>query len=87
MGEDFSVIYDEELEQNLEYRFNKYAYRDLDDSTRKLLNSKWEELKVDSESFSIGIYIVCGVIAAALIAFGVYCYIVKRKRRRLYWSK
>ena len=87
MGEDYSVIYDEELEQNLEYRFNKYAYRDLDDDTRKLLNGKWEELKVDSDSFSVGIYIVCGVIAAVLIAFGVYCYIIKRKRRRLYWSK
>lgn len=87
MGEDFDVIYDSELEENLEYMFNTYAYRDLDDSTRKLLNSKWEELKVDSESFGGGIYIVCGVIAVAIIAFGVYCYVIKRKRRKLYWNK
>ena len=87
MGEDFDVIYDSELEENLEYMFNTYAYRDLDDSTRKLLNSKWEELKVDSESFGGGIYIVCGVIAMAIIAFGVYCYVIKRKRRKLYWNK
>ena len=87
MGEDFDVIYDSELEENLEYMFNTYAYRDLDDSTRKLLNSKWEELKVDSESFGGGIYIVCGVIAAAIVGFLVYCYIIKRKRRKLYWNK
>ncbi len=87
MGEDFDVIYDSVLEENLEYMFNTYAYRDLDDSTRKLLNSKWEELKVDSESFGGGIYIVCGVIAVAIIAFGVYCYVIKRKRRKLYWNK
>ena len=87
MGEDFDVIYDSELEENLEYMFDTYAYRDLDDSTRKLLNSKWEELKVDSESFGGGIYIVCGVIAMAIIGFGVYCYIIKRQRRKLYWNK
>ena len=87
MGEDFDVIYDSELEENLEYMFDTYAYRDLDDATRKLLNGKWEELKVDSESFGGGIYIICGVIAAAIVGFGVYCYVIKRKRRKLYWNK
>ena len=87
LGEDYDVIYYSEFENNLDVMFDKYAYKDLDDDSRKILNDKWESLKVDSESFGGGIYIVCGVIAAVLIAFGVYCYVIKRKRRKLYWSK
>lgn len=83
---DYFVIYDDVLEDNLEDMFNTYAYRDLEDESRATLNQKWEELKVDSQSFGGGIYIFCAVILVALIAFGVYCYIIKRKRRRLYWN-
>ena len=87
MEDDFDVIYDEELEGNLEYMFATYAYRNLPTERLRLLNSLWEELKVDSTSFGGSIYIICAVIALLLIAFGAYCYIIKRKRRRLYWDK
>lgn len=87
LGDDYEVIYNPEIMGNLEYMFNTYAYRNLSQDKLKLLNSLWENLKVDSASFGGGIYIVCGVIAISLIAFGVYCYIVKRKRRKLYWNK
>lgn len=86
MEDDFDVIYDEVLEENLEYMFNHYAYRDLSDNARAILNNRWEELKVDSESFDGGIYVICLVILTGLVAFAVYCYIIKRKRRRLYWN-
>ena len=86
LEDDFDVIYAEILEANLEYMFDNYAYRDLSDKSRATLNNKWESLKVDSEAFGGGIYIVCLVILAGLVAFAVYCYIIKRKRRRMYWN-
>ena len=87
MEDDYDVIYDSELEENLEYLFGKYAYRNLSPEKLKMVNSLWEDLKVDSDSFGGGIYIVCIVIVALLVGFGVYCYVIKRKRRRLYWNK
>ena len=86
MEDDYDVIYDTELEKNLEYMFGKYAYRNLSPEKLRLVNALWEDLKVDSESFGWGIYIVALVILIGLVAFGVYCYIIKRKRRRLYWN-
>ena len=87
LEDDFDVIYDSELESNLEYMFNTYAYRNLPTEKLRLLNSLWEELKVDSTSFGGGIYIVCGVIAAFLVGFGVYAYVIRCKRRKPYWNK
>ena len=86
LGEDYDVIYDSDLEGSLEYMFENYAYRNLPDEKLHLLNSLWETLKVDSAAFGGGIYIVCAVIAAVLIAFAIYAYIIKRKRRKLYWT-
>ncbi|MBQ7225140.1 MAG: extracellular solute-binding protein [Clostridia bacterium] len=86
LGDDYGVIYQEEFESQLDYMFETYAYRSLPDEKLKLQNNLWETLKVGSDSFDSGIYVICGVIAAVLIGFGVYCYIIKRKRRRLYWN-
>ena len=85
LGEDYDVIYDAELEKNLEYMFANYEYQNLPDDKLKLINNLWEELKVDSASFGGEIYIICGVLVVGLVVFFVYRYIVKRKRRRLYW--
>ena len=84
---DYFVIYDEELEDNLAYLFEKYAYRNLPQEKLQLLNNKWEEIKVDSESFGGAIYIICGAILLLIVVFAVYSYIVKCKRRRLYWNR
>ena len=70
----------------IEYMFSKYAYRDMSDENRAILNSLWEELKVDSTSFGGGIYIICAVIIVGLVAFFVYKYIQIRQRRKLYWN-
>lgn len=54
-------------------------YNNLDDGTLSLMNSLWEELKIDNNR-GYGVYIACGVIGAAVIAF-VIVKIVKKKRR------
>ena len=97
LGDDYELIYDPDFDNKykdasgneityIEYMFNTYAYRDLDDQSRALLSSLWEGLKVDSASFGSGIYIICTVILVALIAFLVYIYVRRRIRRRLYWN-
>ena len=57
------------------------AYLNLSDEKLTLLNDLWEELKVES-SIGRGIYILCGIILAALIALAVY-HIIRRRR----WAK
>ena len=85
LEDDYDIIYNEELEGSLAYMFDTYAYRNLPEDKLRLLNSLWENLKVDSASFGSEIYIICAAIVVLLIAFFVYRYIVKRKRRKLYW--
>jgi len=86
LGEDYDVIYDENIEDNLEILFSQYAYRNLPTDKLALLNNLWEELKVDSSSFNGGIYIISGVIALGIIGFLVYNYAVKIRRRKYYWN-
>ena len=86
LGDDYDVIYDSELESSLEYMFENFAYRNLPDEKLHLLNALWETLKVDSAAFGGEIYIICAIIAVLLIAFFVYLYIIRRKRRKLYWT-
>ena len=86
LGEDYDVIYDPDIEENIDVLFSQYAYRNLPAEKLALLNNLWEELKVDSSSFNGGIYIISGIIAVAIIAFIVSCYVVKVRRRRLYWN-
>ena len=75
------------IEDNIDTLFSGYAYRNLSADRLALLNNLWEELKVDSSSFSGGIYIISGVIALGITGFIVFCYVNKVRRRRMYWSK
>jgi spermidine/putrescine-binding protein len=86
LGDDFYVIYDEDIEENIDVLFSEYAYRNLPQDKLILLNKLWEELKVDSSNFGGGLYIISGVIALGIIGFIVYCYVIKVKRRKLYWN-
>ncbi|MBQ8343739.1 MAG: extracellular solute-binding protein [Clostridia bacterium] len=86
LGEDFDVIYDSDIEDNIDVLFSEYAYRNLPSDKLVLLNNLWEELKVDSSNIGAGIYIISGVIALGIIGFIVYCYVIKVKRRKLYWN-
>jgi spermidine/putrescine transport system substrate-binding protein len=59
------------------------AYLNLSADNLVLLNSLWEELKVEN-SIGNGIYICCAVIISAIIVLGVTQAIKKRKRAKYY---
>jgi spermidine/putrescine transport system substrate-binding protein len=69
---------------NLEY------YHNFDDKTLQMVNSLWEQLKIDAgsdddgASSDIGVYISCAVIAGALAIFFVCRFIRQRIRRKYY---
>lgn len=66
------------------YNAEKMDYfHDLPDDTRNLMNDLWEELKIDSDK-GVAIYIICGVIVAALAALIVVMVIRKKKNSEAY---
>jgi len=68
---------------NLEY------YHNFDDETLQMVNSLWEELKIDAGTddgsvADVGVYITCVVIVVAVAAGFTVRYIIQRKRRKYY---
>ncbi|MBQ8140891.1 MAG: spermidine/putrescine ABC transporter substrate-binding protein [Clostridia bacterium] len=59
------------------------AYLNLSPERLTLLNSLWEELKIES-SIGNGIYICCGVILGGLITLGIVHTVKKRRRAKYY---
>lgn len=55
------------------------TYKNLSGEKLMLINQLWEELKSDIE-ISTGIYVICGIIIAALLSLGVYFGIRKKIR-------
>ena len=58
------------------------SYKNLSGEKLLLLNNLWEELKSDV-TVSGGIYVLCGVIVATLVGFGVF-FAVRKKKRNIY---
>ena len=58
-------------------------YMNLSPERLAMLNSLWEELKVES-SIGTGIYVLCGVIVAALLALLIGHILKKRRWAKLY---
>lgn len=58
-------------------------YMNLEPDRQQMLQSLWEELKVES-SIGTGIYVLCGIIVAALIALLIYHILKKRRWSKLY---
>ncbi|MBQ8432532.1 MAG: spermidine/putrescine ABC transporter substrate-binding protein [Clostridia bacterium] len=58
-------------------------YMNLTPERLTMLNSLWEELKVES-SIGDGIYVCCGLILAALLALLIYHILKKRRWAKLY---
>ena len=58
-------------------------YMNLSPEKLSMLNSLWEELKVES-SVGVGIYVCCGVIVVALILLLIFHILRKRRWARLY---
>ncbi len=61
----------------------KSPYENLSDEKLVLLNSLWEELKSDID-IGVWIYIICGVIIAALMAMFIAYLIKKRVMKKIY---
>ena len=79
MGEyAMNVLYGEESEN-----VQTQAYLNLSPERLTMLNSLWEELKVES-SIGAGIYVGCGIIVAALVLLVIYQMLKKRRWAKLY---
>ena len=74
--EAMSILYDFDM-NNMEF------YHDLSDETRSVMNSLWEDLKIESH-IGVSIYIICGVIVAALAAVLITGFIKKKIRESYY---
>ena len=59
------------------------AYLNLPADKLVMLNSLWEELKVES-SIGAGIYIGCGIVIGSLLLLGTYQILKKRRWAKLY---
>ena len=71
-----SILYDFDMEK-MEF------YHDLSDETRMMMNSLWEELKIES-NIGTAIYVICGVIIAAVVAAFLVNFAIKRKHKYYY---
>ncbi|MBR4296351.1 MAG: spermidine/putrescine ABC transporter substrate-binding protein [Clostridia bacterium] len=82
MGEDWlELLYPENMDFAKEY--DKNCYKSLPSETLALVNSLWEELKIDS-TLGVGIYLSCIGIISLLVVWAVYTIIIKKKRSKYY---
>ncbi len=73
----YTILYPENIDFLTSY------YENLSNETRDYMNSRWEDLKIES-SIGGGIYTTSAVIVIALIAWAVYSAIKKRYRAKFY---
>ena len=59
------------------------AYMNLTAEKQVMLNTLWEELKVESR-IGRGIYVLCGLIVAALVAYALCSFLRRRRWAKLY---
>lgn len=71
-----SILYDFDMEK-MEF------YHDLPTETRNLMNSLWEELKIES-NIGISVYIICAAILAVVLGLGIFNFVRKRIRASYY---
>lgn len=82
MGEDWlELLYPENT--NFAEEYDKNCYKSLPTETLELVNSLWEELKIDS-TLGIGIYVTCAAIIAFLVIWAGYTIIIRKKRSKFY---
>ncbi len=82
MGEDWmEILYPEGFDLKVDY--DNYCYKNLPSETLSLVNELWEELKIDS-SLGAWVYISCILIISVLLIWGIWSFIVKKKRSKYY---
>ena len=88
-NEDYIAYMEEEIHPeaiDILYNFdmeNMEFYHDLSEKTRLMMNSLWEELKIESK-IGISIYIICAVIVLSLGAALTVTFIKKKIRESYY---
>ena len=61
--------------------YNAVSFKNLDQSTKEYLNKKWDELRSDtSDGSDTSIFIISGVVIAALLVFFIAKAFIKKKR-------
>jgi hypothetical protein len=78
MGEDAMAILYDHADIKKEY------FHDLPEATLLQMNVLWEQLKIKSNT-GTGVYVLSGVIVAALIATAIY-FAIRNKRRAYYYN-
>lgn len=82
MGEEaMEILYPEDFSFHANY--NKLSYHNLDSETLQLVNNLWEELKISSATGEV-VYVLAILIIVALIGYGIYHAVIKRKREKYY---
>ena len=73
------------LDPQFETGYLTEYYHNFDDETLMLVNSLWEQLKIESSASSnIGVYITCAVIVAGLAVLFTVRFVIRRKRAKYY---
>ena len=82
MGEEaMEILYPEDF--SFHENYNKMSYHNLDSETLQLVNNLWEELKISSATGEV-VYMLAVLIIVALLAYGIYHAVIKRKREKYY---
>ena len=82
MGEEaMEILYPEDF--SFHENYNKLSYHNLDSETLQLVNNLWEELKISSATGEV-VYVLAILIIVALVGYGIYHAVIKRKREKYY---
>lgn len=71
-----SILYDFDMSE-MEF------FHDLPTETRNLMNSLWEDLKIES-TIGVSVYLICAAIVALVLGLGIFHFIRKRIRASYY---
>ncbi len=79
-----SVLYDFNMEDmEFFHDLSQMACEGEKENVLLLMNSLWEELKIESD-IGTSVYVICGAIVAAVVALGVISFVQKKRREAYY---
>ncbi len=79
--EAMDILYPADFDFHEEY--GKYCFKNLDRATLGMVNTLWEEVKLD-DSLGISIYLLCGLVIAVIVAMIVRNKIIWKHRSKYY---
>lgn len=75
------ILYPEDFDFHAEY--DKYCFKNLDRETLNMVNTLWEEIKLD-DSLGIAVYVLCFISVGAVVAGIIVNFAVKKHRSKFY---